>query len=97
MRQKYGNPFCGDTMLEPGPQRHALESAPAIAQRLAAIERVLRSTSVGAFLILIAWLLRDVLLLGFAAVLFAVCSVGLPSSSIDVSAWTLIGHWHSSS
>jgi hypothetical protein len=60
MRQKYGNPISGDKMVEPERQRHALESAAAIADRLAAIERVLRSTSVGAFLILIAWLLRDV-------------------------------------
>lgn len=93
MQQKHGNPIVGDKMVEPEQQRHALESAPAIADRLAAIERVLRSTSVGAFLILIAWLLRDVLLLGFAAVLIACVLRGIAEflhrrSGVDPN-WTL--------
>ncbi|MBN8926028.1 MAG: AI-2E family transporter [Rhodospirillales bacterium 69-11] len=52
---------------------------PAIGERLAAIERILRTTAIAAFLLLIAWLLRDVLLLGFAAVLLACLLHGVAS------------------
>ena len=66
---------------------------PAIADRIAAIERILRTTSIAAFLMLIAWLLRDILLLGFAALLIACVLRGVAEflhrhSGVDPN-WTL--------
>lgn len=51
--------------IEPANVEHAL------IRRLVSIEQTIRYTSIGAFLILIIWLLRDIVLLGFAAVLIA--------------------------
>lgn len=42
-----------------------------LSRRIASIERTIRFTSIGALLILLGWVLRDILLLGFAAVLIA--------------------------
>jgi predicted PurR-regulated permease PerM len=56
------SPFAG---IEPANGEHVL------VRRLASIEQTIRYTSIGALLILIVWLLRDILLLGFAAVLIA--------------------------
>ncbi len=42
-----------------------------LSRRIASIERTIRFTSIGALLILLVWLLRDILLLAFAAVLIA--------------------------
>ena len=51
--------------VEPTTGEHVL------ARRLASIEQTIRYASIGAFLILIVWLLRDIVLLGFAAMLIA--------------------------
>ncbi len=51
--------------IQPANVEHALT------RRLASIEQTIRYTSIGAVLILIIWLLRDIVLLGFAAVLIA--------------------------
>ena len=65
----------------------------ALIRRLASIEQTIRYTSIGAFLILIIWLLRDIVLLGFAAVLIACVLRGVADflrrrSGLDPS-WSL--------